>query len=526
MKILAVLLQLVFFLISHAQETVTGYVYEDLNKNQVRERREKGLEGIPVSNGQVVVLTDSKGKYELPVGDDDIIFMIKPSGYKTPVDQNNLPRFYYIHKPSGSPKMDFAGVEPTGNLPESVDFALYREDETDRFRALLFGDPQVYSKEEIAFFDQRIISELKDVRGISLGISLGDEVGNNPDLFLPYAETVKKIGVPWYNVVGNHDLNHDAKSDQVADESFERVFGPSTYSFNQGKTHFIILKDILWPDPCTSKNYWGGLTAKQMDFLKNDLALVPKDYLIVLAFHIPIWEEYVPRDIFRDEDREELFSLLKEFPNTLSISAHSHIQINKLMTAKDGWKQEKPHHHINLGTTCGSWYRGERDANGIPLSVMADGTPQGYAFLDITGNQYKITYKAAGYQDDYQMAVYHPRLVAKTKKSVSSVFVNFFMGSERDEVVFRVDDGEWLPMKYTIEFDPSYLHLLHEWDFTETIIPGIRPVEARPCYHLWKAGLPSNLAPGKHTIEVRARDLFGKFYSAESSYRIDMEKSN
>lgn len=526
MKILMGLLLSGLFLNSSAQKIASGYVYEDLNRNQVREKAERGLEGIPVSNGELVVVTDSQGKYQLPVSDDNIIFVIKPSGYDTPVDENNLPRFYYIHKPSGSPEMDFAGVEPTGNLPASVDFALCRVGEQDKFRVVLLGDPQVYSKEEITYFDQRIISELANVEGVSLGISIGDEVGNNPDLFIPYAKTVKKAGVTWYNVIGNHDLNHDAKSDELADESFENVFGPSTYSFNKGKAHFIILKDILWPDPRTNKNYWGGFTAKQMAFLKNDLALVPRDYLVVMAFHIPIWEGYVPKDIFRNEDREKLFSLLKEFPNTLSVSAHSHVQINKLMSADDGWKQEKPHHHLNLGTSCGSWYRGPLDAEGIPFSVMADGTPQGYAFLDVDANRYQIRYKAAGYPDNYQMAVYHPRIIAKAKKSTSSVFVNFFMGSEQDEVMFRVDEGEWLPMNYTVESDPSYLHLLHEWDFTDTLIPGIRPADARPCFHLWKASLPSHLAPGEHKLEVRARDLFGNFHTAAGSYRIGTHKNN
>ena len=47
--------------------------------------------------------TGKGGRYELPIDDDDIIFVIKPRGYMTPVDALNLPRFYYIHKPAGSP---------------------------------------------------------------------------------------------------------------------------------------------------------------------------------------------------------------------------------------------------------------------------------------------------------------------------------------------------------------------------------------------------------------------------------------
>ena len=62
-----------------AQNNVVGYVYEDSNQNGKKERREKGIPEVGVSNGKEVVLTDSKGKYSLPVGSDNIIFVIKPT---------------------------------------------------------------------------------------------------------------------------------------------------------------------------------------------------------------------------------------------------------------------------------------------------------------------------------------------------------------------------------------------------------------------------------------------------------------
>ncbi|HNU78726.1 MAG TPA: metallophosphoesterase N-terminal domain-containing protein, partial [Prolixibacteraceae bacterium] len=66
---------------SLAQNFVTGFVYEDLNRNGKKERREKAIPGVAVSNGTEVVLTGSKGEYSLPVGDDNIIFVIKPRDY-------------------------------------------------------------------------------------------------------------------------------------------------------------------------------------------------------------------------------------------------------------------------------------------------------------------------------------------------------------------------------------------------------------------------------------------------------------
>ena len=124
-----------------AQSSITGYVYEDLNRNGRQDRKEKGIAGVAVSNGTDVSLTDVSGKYRLPAGDDFIVFVIKPAGYQTALDEFNLPQSYYLHKPVGSPDSFYKGVKPTGTLPASVDFALYKYDEPETFTALLSGIP-------------------------------------------------------------------------------------------------------------------------------------------------------------------------------------------------------------------------------------------------------------------------------------------------------------------------------------------------------------------------------------------------
>lgn len=501
------------------QPVVKGYVYEDANGNGKKDRREKGLAKVAVSNGREVVLTDQDGRYSLPIGEDNAIFVIKPTGYATPVNEDNLPQYFYLHKPHGSPKYKFQGVEPTGKLPSSVDFGLTRSEESDTFKAMIFGDPQVYNLQEVDYFDRGIVAEAAGVPDISFGISLGDLVGDNPDLFIPYIKAVKKIGVPWYNAMGNHDRNHDAEADSLADESFERHFGPANYAFNYGKAHFIILDDILAPDPRNQPGYWGGFTAAQLDFIKNDLQYVPKDYLIVLGFHIPI-SEIDDRDLFRDEDRLALFQLLKDFPYTLSMSAHTHMQRQDFMTREDGWLQEKPHHHYNVGTTSGDWYSGLLDEQGIPYATMRDGTPKGYAVLTVNSNQYAIDYKVAGKPADYRMEISAPKVVRKARRTSAGIYVNFFMGSEYDDVQVRIDGGKWEKMNYVRTPDPAFLHLLHEWDYAEELLAGRRPRDAEDCRHLWRAPIPSNLSLGTHTIEVRVTDMFGRTFAGSAVYKI------
>ena len=498
---------------------VSGFVYEDLNGNGKKERREKGIEKVAVSNGREVALTDNSGKYSLPIGKDNIIFVVKPSGYKTQVNENNQAQFFYNHKPEGSPDFEFEGVPATGKLPKSIDFALIPAAEQDNFKALLFGDPQPYTKEEVDFFARGIVAEVEGIKNVAFGLSLGDLVGNDLSLFNPYIAAVKKVGIPWYNLLGNHDLNFDAKEDSLSDETFEAHFGPANYAFNYGKVHFIVLDDVLYPDPRDGKGYWGGFRNDQLDFIENDLKYVPKDNLVVLAFHIPI-SEPGDGDPFRDEDRQQIFDLLKDFPNTLSLSAHTHIQRQDIFTTADGWRQEKPHHHYNVGTTSGDWYSGKLDDAGIPISTMRDGTPKGYAFINFEGNQYTIDYKAAGYDDDYRMEIFAPKVVQQNQRTSAGIYANFFMGSEKDTLMYRIDNGEWKRMDYQKNYDPMFLHKLHEWDFTEELMPGRRPSNPVESTHLWRGKIPTDLELGEHTIEIKATDMFGRTFTQKSSYKI------
>ena len=511
---------LLFSLNILGQDIAKGYVFEDTNLNGKKDRKEQGIAEVSVSNGTQVVQTDKKGKYELPITNDNIIFVIKPEGYATKLNKNNLPQFYYIHKPEGSPKSKFPGVQPTGKLPRSVNFALTLSEEKEAFTALVFGDPQPYNVQEIEYFTKGIISEVEGIENIPFGLSLGDLVGNNLELFEPYIKAVQKVGIPWYNVMGNHDMNFDAPQDHLSDETYEAHFGPANYSFNYGKVHFIIMDDIIYPDPRDEKGYWGGFRKDQLDFIENDLKYVNKEKLIVLAWHIPLLEPS-GEDTFKDEDKQRLFAMLSKFPHTLSLSAHTHIQRQDFFGEQDGFNRDLEHHEYNVGTTSGDWYSGKLDEQGIPISVMRDGTPKGYAFIHFDGNKYQTDYKVAGKEKDFQMKIFTPKVVATGRNTQAGIFVNFFMGKEGDEVLYRIDGGDWKSMEYTATKDPSYQILVYEWDLAEQLMPGRRSSNPINSTHLWRGNIPTKLKQGKHTIEIKATDMFGKIYKATTSYLLE-----
>ena len=520
-----------------AEDTIaSGTVFLDTNNDHVKNDYEKGLPGIRVSNGRDIVKTDANGQYSLSVTDDMIIFVIKPRGYMTPVDENSLPKFYYIHKPNGSPEgLKYPGVPPTGPLPESIDFPLIEQTEADTFKVLVFGDTQPRNMQEIQWLAHDVIEEVIGMEA-AFGLSLGDLVGDNLNLFQPLNEVMATVGIPWYNVYGNHDMNRQATNDRYADETFESVFGPTCYSFDWGPVHFINIDNVHFlPNKEDNPPYRSEVGERQLTFIQNDLALVPKDQLVVVSMHIPLTEM---RDV------KELMSLLEGRPHTLSLSAHTHFQRDDFIGQEHGWHADPQHHHHNHATTSGSWWQGTLDEIGIPHTTMRDGAPNGYGIFTFSGNQYSIRFKAARRPADYQMNIWAPWEVNQSETTKTDVLVNVFGGNKRSKVEMRMGKaGKWIPMTYLPQKDP-YFKKLKERDelyhlerkmhtgIRETMKLLLKEDEELPqrgksllygvpkSTHIWQAKLPEKTQKGTHVIYVRTTDMFGQVFSARRIIRI------
>ncbi len=494
--------------------TATGIVFDDANKNEVFDDGEKPLEGIRVSNGQEIVLTDKDGRYELPHGDDTILFVIKPRGWRTPLNEELLPEFYYIHKPKGSPKFKFAGVAPTGPLPDSIDFPLYRQEEPDKFHALLFGDTQPRDQKEVDWIAHDVVEELVGTKA-SFGVTLGDIAFDDLSLFKPLNRTIALLGIPWYNVIGNHDINYDADRDSHSDETFESVYGPAYYSFDYGPVHFLTLDDVEWTvQENGKKRYQGGLGKRQMEFIRNDLAMIPHDQLVVLMMHIPLVDV---------TDRQELYRLIEKRPFCMSVSGHTHHHEHRFIGNEDGWQGPEPHHHVINVTVCGSWWSGAPDERGIPHTTMADGAPNGYSIISFDGKNYKLDFKAAGRSAKHQMEIIAPEVATAGQADQCDVFVNIFNGSQRSTVEMRVGDkGEWIKMKLSPQVDP----LLEQVVRAENAIlekSWRKMPSPKVSTHIWQGKLPANIAVGTHFLQIRTKDMHDRAYQDQRVIRIAEE---
>lgn len=464
-----------------------GVVFEDLNENGKRDADEPGLPGVRVSNQQQIVVTGKDGSWELPSSDDVTYFVIKPRGWRTPVTEDNLPRFYYHHRPKGSPALRFRGIEPTGDLPASIDFPLVKSPEPDKFDVVFFADPQPDNLKELDWVANDAIREIVGTDA-AFGVTLGDIVGNDLSLFEPMNRALSHAGVPWYNVIGNHDLNFDAEGDADSDEAFRRVYGPSYYSFDYGGVHFVALDNVHW----NGRSYMGLLSKPQLDWLAEDLKHVPKDQLIVLMMHIPL-KTRLPSASSNTVDRAELLELVKD-RRAFAVAGHPHMHMHTFLGPEDGWPGEGEFEHIDMVAVSGNWWRGDPDDRGIPHATGRDGAPNGYMIATFDNGRHSLRFKAAGRDADYQMLIQAPDAVWSDRAADVQVYANVFGGSQKSEVEWRVGGGEWQAMQWTFEADPQYVRM------AETqALP--RPLASE---HLWKSELPTTFARG-HTRSMCAR---------------------
>tara|TARA_Y100001960_G_scaffold299204_1_gene347158 strand:- start:2169 stop:3698 length:1530 start_codon:yes stop_codon:yes gene_type:complete len=485
-----------------------GTVFHDKNQNGKRDNGEPGIKNIGVSNGKEVTKTNGEGVWELPHDDNTIFFVIKPRDWSTPVNEHNLPQFYYIHKPEGSsPKLKYKGLEPTGPLPKSIDFALNPKKEPDTFKAIFFGDPQPSTIKQVNYIAHDIISELIGTDA-KFGVTLGDIMNDNLDLFPSSNANLALIGIPWYNVVGNHDINFDSPDDAGSNATFHRFFGPNYYSFDHGPVHFIVLDDVEW----SGRNYKGGLNEDQLTFVKNDLALVPEEKLIVLMMHIPLTNV---------GNRQELYRLIEKRRYTMSISGHTHWHAHKLIDEKDGWKGKEPHHHIINVCVSGTWWKGNKDEVAIPHATMRDGAPNGYSIITFDGTKHTLDFKAARQPASYQMSIHAPDQIDPENENKKLIYVNVFNGSVKSKVKMRLGKGaDWIPLKKTVENDPYYVELRErEAANSKTGKTSLNPPS--PSDHLWKIEIPPGLETGSHLIEVEATDHYGRIHKAKRIIRIE-----
>ncbi len=499
---------------AQAKNHVTGIVFHDLNTNGILDENEPGIVDVIVSNQREAVKTDSKGRYSLPLRDPSLIFVSKPSAYAIPLNENNLPQFYYIHQPGGSPEgLDYEGISATGPLPESVNFALVASEQKNQFNVIVTGDPQPYTAEQVDYYLNDVVTEML---GYNAGfyLALGDIVEDDLNLYGRLNEGVRHLELPAYNVIGNHDMNLKAESNSFKAETFRRVFGPDYYSFNKGKVHFLVLNSIQYKgwnkEEDTPGRYYGGFDDKQLEWLGNDLKYVPDDYLLVIITHIPILEGPMKKETI-----EKVFDIFKNRKHLLALAGHQHKIENGSYGAEEHWTQPVHFPYLVVGAACGSWWSKVKDERGIPLAVAQDGTPNGFFVFNFKDNTYSFKFHPANHHPDFQMRISAPRgEIALDSLESEEIIVNVFAGNPDDQVTYQLDDGPPVGMTNQIMADPLVVEFFHAYS---DIDDWVKPKESS---HIWTAKMPPDITEGSHIIKISTTDMFNNEFTSYQIFNI------
>ena len=376
--------------------TVYGYV-KDSNGNPIK--------GVAVSDGFTVVATDAKGYYSMDVSKDCwYIYISLPSEYDVPTNSYGQPCFFKKY-PGNSPQFDFTLTPLAGGKEK-------------KWALVTFADPQVSSDTALKRFNNEAIPGVKAYcdqiqnSGIPCyGITLGDIISNGDSKNTgAYRDDMRdgfhksKVGMPVFQVMGNHDNTHYNSSNPIyADErsstyelkaqrEFEDMYGPVNYSFNRGDVHIIGMRDIVYSTNLSSGSYKKGFLASQYEWLKQDLALVPKSKMVVLCVHIQLLNStgnYV----------QEVLNLLDQYAEAHIISGHTHYMYNYDHNAISSSNHKVFEH--NTCALCGAWWCS---------NISGDGTPNGFSVFIGEGSTftdwYYMGYSKGMNTRDHQMRLY------------------------------------------------------------------------------------------------------------------------
>lgn len=499
-----------------------GTVFEDDGTGR-RGPSLRGIPGVLVSNGRDVVATGGDGAWQLPVADGDSVFVVKPTGWMTPVDPvTRLPRFARIHQPGGTPdslSLRYRGVAPTGPLPESIDFPLRRQEEPGRFDVLLFTDPQPESELELSFVRDDVVGRA-EVAGAAFGITTGDVMFDDLSLYDRHNRIVGTLGLPWYNLPGNHDMNLEAPDNRYSRETFRQVFGARHYAWQYGGVTFLALDNVEY---LGGGKYRGSFGAAQLGFVRDLLARLPREAPVVACMHIPLRTAVGEEDSVATVDWQDFLDALGDRPNAISFSGHTHTNEHHYLGAHG-------HHHQVLSAVSGSWWSGPYDVRGIPVALASDGAPNGHHRLRVDGAQLRTelipahepsrmrimleTQHHAGgpeVQREYRMGqLLGGGPVPRSAAYGATLLANFYEGGPRSRLAFAVEGMEgFVPMRPAARHDPFVEEVYSRNAATKK--PWVRPVRST---HLWQARLPADLAAGTRRVVVRATDEFGRTHEA------------
>lgn len=430
----------------------------------LRDTEGNGVADVIVSDGYNCVKTDSLGRYKMK--------------------RDSLARFIYYSVPADCEVPTHSETDRTAYFYQAVskqkkvyNFTLKRlpGGKETSYKMIVIGDPQVtnaYSpyytspddnpikKSDVERFTTQTMVDIKQsIREMKAGtpvygLSMGDDVqyygGYNAQLERQIRKALGSSEMRLFSVIGNHD--QDGKA--LYKRKWEENFGPTDYSFDRGDEHYVCINNCFFTK---GKAYYspGELHESQVRWLKQDLALTPKDKKVILCYHIPFTFGNVPykkaqplsiaseKGHYSSSRLTQLLSLLKEFQGGYELfCGHTHFACNHEINHNG--EQVMEHCHA---AACGNIWQS---------NINICGTPNGYYIYSFVGTRISdCYYKGTFWDKSKQMTIFRAQTDFNgesyaedwnLQKDKNVLIANVFNADSHWRVV-AVEDGKEYPMR-------------------------------------------------------------------------------
>ncbi len=441
----------------------------------------RGVQGVAVTDGLAVAATDGDGAFTLiTTTRQPFVSLSIPAGYQLPTNPTGTARFYHPVRPDARGEMTVRfELEPLGAPDANHAF-------------FVLADPQTQDDFEMGRFHAETVP---DVRAAAhalgetplFGVACGDIMFDRLALYPAYERAVAAMGIPFFQVIGNHDLDKEGMTDPASAGTFSDYFGPTYYSFDRGAVHYVVLDDVFWHHA----GYFGHLDADQLAWLAKDLARVEAGRPVVVFTHIPVFSTQFRREgkaapaiETSITNREALYRLLEPYEAHI-ITGHTHENEHVF--------EGGVHEHV-CAAVCGAWWSGD---------ICFDGTPNGYAVFEVRGETLRWRYQSTGQDAAHQLRVYHR---GSDPAAPDEVVANVWDWDPEWTVVWYEDGERKGAMAQRIGTDPRS-ERLHRGPDKPAHRPWVDPI---PIDHLFYAPV----AADAREIRVEATDRWGRTYTA------------
>ena len=492
----------------------------------------RGVAGVIVSDGFNCVKTDSHGRYKMK--------------------RDSLARFIYYSVPADCEVPTHSATDRTAYFYQTVskkkkiyNFTLRRlpSGKETHYKMIVIGDPQVtnaYSpyytspndnpikKSDVERFTTQTMADIKQtIKSLPAGtpvygLSMGDDVqyygGYNAKLERQIRQALGSSEMRLFSVIGNHD--QDGKA--LYRRKWEENFGPTDFSFNRGDVHYVCINNCFFH---RGMAYYspGELRERQVKWLKQDLALTPKDMKVVLCYHIPFTFGNAPfskakpltnaneQGHYSSSRLSLLLSLLKPFKGGYELfCGHTHFACNHEINYQGEDVMEHCH-----AAACGNIWQS---------NINICGTPNGYYVYSFVGTSISnCYYKGTFWDKSRQMTIFRAQTDFNGEKYAKDwqlannrniLVANVFNATSHWRVVAVEDGKEYLMRRISSKgqdaFAAGYHHKYSESVSYRFVSKGNGYLIMNHLYYY----VPKN--PNAKII-IKASDPYGNTYTASSS---------